>query len=481
METSVLPTATAILKLGMGVADITPPADAYHRNWGAALHDAAEGIHRALQATALVVRSLQGGPEHLLVALDLGWLRTREVKALLGQLVERTGIDRERLLVTFSHTHAAINLDVTRSEEPGGQHIKPYLQALPDRIVMAVEQARRDLRQTTITFGQGHCSLAMNRDFLDPEDRTFACGPNPAAPADDAVWIARLTGNSGSTEALLVNYACHPTTLAWENRLISPDYPGAMRALVEESTGARCAFLLGPCGDLGPRDGFTGDPAVADSNGRQLGYAVLSVREGLAPAGTQMEYTGKVVSGATLGIWRHVPVPAQRHPRIGTFRTAELQIELQFRELPTREELERRVATWRTREAEAKQAGDQSALRDCRARIERVRRAMRRLEELPGEGQGPARYRIALWQLGEGVLVGVGGEPYNLLQRELRDRLPGTPILFAVLSNEPYSYILPRDLYGSGRYQDESSTLAPGSLERIMEAIEAQLRTWGCR
>jgi hypothetical protein len=37
--------------MGIGRVDITPPGDAYHRNWGAALHDRAEGIHRQLTAT----------------------------------------------------------------------------------------------------------------------------------------------------------------------------------------------------------------------------------------------------------------------------------------------------------------------------------------------------------------------------------------------------------------------------------------------
>ena len=49
-----LPSALGRCRLGVGRIDITPPADAYHRNWGAALHDAAEGIHRPLLATVLV-------------------------------------------------------------------------------------------------------------------------------------------------------------------------------------------------------------------------------------------------------------------------------------------------------------------------------------------------------------------------------------------------------------------------------------------
>ena len=85
--------------------------------------------------------------------------------------------------------------------------------------------------------------------------------------------VARGIAESGETLGTVVNYACHPTTLAWENTLLSPDYVGAMREVVEAHTRSPCLFLQGASGDLGPRDGYVGDPAVADRNGRQLGFA----------------------------------------------------------------------------------------------------------------------------------------------------------------------------------------------------------------
>src|SRR5690606_33553586 len=108
--------------------------------------------------------------------------------------------------------------------------------------------------------------------------------------------------------ATVVNYACHPTTLAWQNTLISPDYVGAMCETVEQHAGGLCLFLQGASADLGPREGFTGDTAVADRNGRQLAYAVLSALESLPSPGTAFHYTGPVVSGAVLGDWQHQPL-----------------------------------------------------------------------------------------------------------------------------------------------------------------------------
>ena len=70
-----------------------------------------------------------------------------------------------------------------------------------------------------------------------------------------------------------------------------------MRELVEDATGKPCVFLQGASGDLGPREGYVGDSAVADRNGRQLGHAVLATLESMPPPGTRYCYRGPLVSG----------------------------------------------------------------------------------------------------------------------------------------------------------------------------------------
>src|SRR5438309_1730887 len=83
---------------------------------------------------------------------------------------------------------------------------------------------------------------AAARDFFDPTSQQFVCGFNPSGTADDTVLVAKIIGDDGSLVGTIVNYACHPTTLAWQNTLISPDYVGALRETVEQHTGAPCMF-----------------------------------------------------------------------------------------------------------------------------------------------------------------------------------------------------------------------------------------------
>src|SRR5439155_12619466 len=135
----------------------------------------------------------------------------------------------------------------------------------------------------------------------------------------------------------LVNYACHPTTLAWDNRLLSPDFVGAMREVVEPYfSGAPCLFLQGASGDLAPREQYLGDPEVADAHGRQLGYATLAVLEGMFPPLVQLEYAGPVESGASLASWRRVPQePSQNLAAICQ------DVDLPLKPMPSLEEIQK--------------------------------------------------------------------------------------------------------------------------------------------
>src|SRR5207244_2163726 len=90
------------------------------------------------------------------------------------------------------------------------------------------------------------------------------------------------------------------------------DYIGAAREVLETAYGAPSLFFHGASGELAPRDDYVGDPAVADRNGRQLGYAAAAAIEALPPAAARFVYTGIVASGANLGTWEYQPCePAQ--------------------------------------------------------------------------------------------------------------------------------------------------------------------------
>ena len=70
-----------------------------------------------------------------------------------------------------------------------------------------------------------------------------AASTNRVQPTTRCSWPRRAM-NRTRLSATIVNYACHPTTLGLGNRLISPDYVGAMGEVTESQTAVRCACFF---------------------------------------------------------------------------------------------------------------------------------------------------------------------------------------------------------------------------------------------
>ena len=475
MSTRTVPTPTSILRLGYARADVTPPVGIYHRMWGAARHDRASGVHRPLFADLIILQPAQGGgPGLARLQLDLVLLANAQSDALIESIASISGIEPDRVLVTHSHSHAAGFFLPDRVPLPGGELIAPYLDSLKARVEELTRQALDDLRPAVISYAAGRCDMAANRDYRDGERQIYVTGYNPDGPADDTVLVARVEDEAGKTRLGIVHYACHPTTLAWENSLLSPDFAGAMREVFEAGTGAPCLFFQGACGELGPRDGFTGDTATADRNGRQLGHAALSACFSLGPSGCDFTYRGPVESGATLGTWAWTRFAGSRTAAASQFAGGAFSVDLPYRQLPDREQLRLDLERHSEEQGKAEAAGDAAAARDAGARAERCRRWLGRLADLPEGASFP--YRFSVFRLGDAVWITCSGEPYNQMIRALRRRFPDLVLLLSPVAGDPQvAYLLPEDRYGLGLYQEQPSCLAPGCLELLTAAVTGRI------
>ncbi len=458
--------------IGVARGDITPPVGIYHRMWGAATHERSTGVHRPLTATVLYVENPRAADEfQAVVALDHCLLWPQEMNDVRNHVAAAAELPHERFVFFFSHTHAAGLMGYERRELPGGDLIPPYLERLGAELAALTRQARAAKQPASIVYGHGRSSLAANRDYFDEQSRQHVCGYNPDGVADNTLLAARVTSEDSRPLATIVNYACHPTTLAWENTVISPDYLGAMREVVEGATGVPCVFIQGAAGDLGPREGFVGDTSVADRNGRQLGHAALATLEAVPPPDADYEYSGPVVSGATLGTWKYVPAGDERRRASETWQASEFVVPLPYRQdLPNPDDVKRERAKWEQEETAAQAAGDAIRARDARAMTERMTRSLLRVGHLPPGDWYP--YPVRLWRMGDAVWLALSGEHYNLLQRELRNRFSKTPIIVGTIANGyDVSYLLDKDSFGKGLYQENVSILARGSLETLIDAI----------
>lgn len=436
-------------QIGVARADITPDIGIYARNWGAAQHDVASAIHRKLTLTALTLSSSEG-QTLVYVDADLGWWKTPQTYLQFASRLHATlDIEPANLIFALSHTHAGPPLMAIDETLPGSAALRDWQEQLFQATAQAIVEATTGAREATLDWHTGRCGLATCRDLPDPapDQSRVLCGFNPNRTADDTLLVGRVTDTNGTLRATLTNYACHPTTLAWDNQSISPDYVGAMRETIEQATGVPALFMLGACGDLAPRYQYVSEPQVADDHGRQLAYATLATLHGMEPAATGLVYAETVESGASLAVWkREAFAPSTQ------LRSLRTEVELPIKNWPSAEELEtQRLAC------------------EDRALAERLRRK-RDIRRALGDAE-TYRLPISVWRMGDAVLAGCCCEPYSLLQTELRRRFDGQPIACMNLINGSLGYLPPAELYDLDVYPVWQTPFDRGSLELTLETM----------
>jgi hypothetical protein len=448
------PVVPSLSRVHCGVAygDITPPVGIQSNPWGKSESARSTGVHHPLIASALVIESER---ELFLVALDLGWLGCYECDVLLfrTRVVNELGIGIDDLLVNLSQTHKGPPFCIHEATREGGEFVPAFIESVISTVIRLCKEARTNVQEVDISWAYGKCDLATVRDL--PLGGTDYVGYNPNLVADDTLTVARITDRAGKVLATLVNYGCHPTTLGWECDLISPDFVGSARIIVEEKTGAPLFYLQGACGNLGPREQYVGDPAVADRNGEILGYATLATLAKMFPPASEYRLTELVHSGADLAKWSL----AEAKP--STIVKAErITVTMNHKDLLTEAQMR---ANWH----------------DVHPRIVDTRVQKQFGIRLNYIVDGKVNHPVWLWQIGDAIIIAHAGEAYFEMQVELRSRHPDRVIMFFDMTNGPgYVYIPKRSAYERKAYQSWQTILAPGSFEEMVEYLDRAITSF---
>ena len=240
------PIAAGEVRVGTARVDITPPAGFVMGGYSAR-QGVSQGVHDPLFATAVVMKT--AGTTLAVVSLDLRSFPSSHVVETLRELY---GI--EHTLLCSTHTHSG---PLTWEDKAWPQPDQSWFRSTEQKIIAVVREAAGSLFEAEIRVGTGEVYLGHNRRMPGDNGRTVMLWRNeeqrPTSPVDPKVRVVQILDTSGRTRAVLVNYACHAVVLGPDNRAISADWPGFMRARVEEQMdGALCLFIQGAAGDTNP-------------------------------------------------------------------------------------------------------------------------------------------------------------------------------------------------------------------------------------
>ena len=183
-----------------------------------------------LWARAITFR--QGDSTLAIVALDVVGYFNTDVLAI-REMLAAEGVDLDYLIVHATHTHEGPDTMGLWGKEILQSGYDPLYRAqVRATVVDAIVASLADLREVAamkvgeVDISTYHENQVANliRDSRDPW------------VVDEIISAAHFVDKDGATIGTLINYSCHPETLADENLLLTSDFVHAVRTTVEQGS-----------------------------------------------------------------------------------------------------------------------------------------------------------------------------------------------------------------------------------------------------
>ena len=260
-----------MLKLGYAQVDITPaePMElvGFYRE---------DNVSKGVQSPLLAQVAVWEDEERCcLITVDsLGFMK--DMTDLLREQVGRgLGVSKDKVMVCFSHTHAA----------PNAGSEKQYFEKICEMVLMAVEQAMTELKPVSVGNGNVEVNIGVNRR------------PNGTKIDKRAGFLLAHDEKEQRNRLLLVRLTAHGNVLKADNYRISPDYFGAVREILQRQYGCPVMVLQGAAGNIAPKY-FDSENTPVDARGPEfvrtkeaLNCMAEEVSEKLAGSIAQMTLT----------------------------------------------------------------------------------------------------------------------------------------------------------------------------------------------
>jgi len=232
---------------GVAKVDITPEQPV--RMYGyASRKTESEGIAGRLKASALVLGGDEGDGPAVLLAVDCGAVPGDIAAEVLHRVQAKVTLKPERFMLCNSHNHSGPNLKGMKQftgEEL--EHMTRYAAQLTERLEEVVLRALKQRTPARLAVAEGKVDFAANRRVLK-DGKWSGFGAVPDAPVDHSLPVLRVTDLQDKLLAVVVNYACHNTTLRGNFKQIHGDWAGCAQESIEADHPGVVGLISVGCG-----------------------------------------------------------------------------------------------------------------------------------------------------------------------------------------------------------------------------------------
>ena len=408
--------------VGVAKCDITPVQPV--RMYGyAASKTESQGIAGRLKASALTLGGDEGDGPAILLCVDCGSVPEPIRNEVYRRVTRKVAVRPERFMLCNSHNHSGPNLKGMNSiDGPEHDRLAHYARELTDRLEQVVLESLSARRPARLAWTQGDVGFATNRRMLK-NGKWTGFGAVPEGAADRSLPLLRAVDLQGRLLAVVVNYACHNTTLRGNFKEIHGDWAGCAQEYIEADHPGAVALVTIGCG--------------ADADPCPHGTVELCRQHGRALA----DEVKRLLAG---------PMKAVSPPL-----TARMTIlEIPYAPLPPVDVLEK--------------AGQ----------LRSAQRALRLLQS----GQQPPKaepYRIAVWAFGGDLAMAfLADEVVADFALRMKRQMDGSRLWINAYSNDVSYYVVSDRLIGEGGYEVNGSLSAQvsyGQPETVHPTIEERI------
>jgi neutral ceramidase len=445
-----------------------PPPNIAHGGWGAQKHEQAEGIDMDLWVTALALSD--GKTTAIILDLDIQILTNERADGIRAAVSQATGLPIQNIRTAATHTHSG-PVPYKSWIEKGYDMVAPWFDNVYRWCAEAASEALANLQPVQLRAGRGACHINTNRRAVTPAGERFL-GINAEGACDHEVIVVRLDAADGNPLATLVNFACHPTIMGPPNRLITPDYPGAMKRVVEHAVGGKCFFMQGSAGDQGPLQGFQADPKLYRDYGAILGHEVAKVALGLRTLPSQAKFREVIPSGAPLGMYdgEFATVP-------GTpVQVLEKEIAVPLREgLPEKKAASEKLQFWQSKLKAAREQNDDAATTEAIYMARRADIQLRMADDFGGKTSAGVKTHFITF--GDFAFVGCNIEPFCEIGLAVKAQSPFPVTFMCGYTNGRMAYMATAEEWPKGGYEVENSPFGQSAAATLQSEIVQTLRS----
>ncbi len=409
--------------VGVAKVDITPEHPVRMYGYGARKVES-EGVAGRLNASALAIGGDDGDGPAVLLTVDCGAVPADIRDEVLRRLQAKTGLKPERFMLCNSHNHSGPDLKGMPSMSGAErEHLARYAKELTGRLEQVVLRALASRRPGRLAWTQGSVGFAANRRVLK-DGKWTGFGAVPEGAVDHSLPVLRVRDSEGKLLAVVVNYACHNTTLRGDFKRIHGDWAGCAQEHIEADHPGAVAMVTIGCG--------------ADADPCPHGTVELCRRHGRALA----DEVKRLLAGPMK------PVEPKLTARM-------MPLEIPYDPPPPIEELK------------------QIAAKSYPA--ERLLARLQRGEKPPVKKD----YRIATWVFGNDLaMVFLADEVVVDYALRMKRELDGTRLWINAYSNDVSTYVVSKRLVKEGGYEVQNSLSAAvsyGRPERVEPAMEDRI------